>query len=279
MEAASPPSRNNKADDRFLLFFLLSTTTTHSPPLRFQELGGASIQVTTMIGASDPEMPEEHKRTYQLPNESSPGVVYTHSFLGLGMESARNAVSDLLKSTGAKEDPCLQRGYPRPAEGGDDDIFSGVAGTTPAGNYDGCATLIKKALFMPSGDECKHPRGCLFNGLYAPNLEGHFWAFENFYFTPSALGVKGVPGPTNIGNFEDAARESCGMTWEEADAVYPKDWQPKDINNKWCFTSTYIYALLTEGLQFKPDRMVTVSNEVGKNGIDWALGAALQSLA
>ena len=226
-------------------------------------------------------VPDKHERTYKLPTQNSPGKVYTHSFLGLGMESARKAVTKLLEENGTKEDPCLQKGYDKKDD--HDPIFA--ANGVGSGNYDECTAIISKALFghehLPEqkAPACTYDK-CLFNGLYAPQVNSgmKFWAFENFYYTPSALAVPGVPGETSIANFDTYAREICEMSWTDVEKDYPKDWQPKDINNKWCFGSTYIYLLLTKGLLFEPSQKITVSNNVGKNGIDWALGAALQAI-
>ena len=68
------------------------------------------------------------------------------------------------------------------------------------------------------------------------------------------------------------------MNWKQVDVDYPKDDQPKDNNEKWCFGAAYMHMLFTEGFGFPPTQQLTVGNSVGANGIDWALGAALQAV-
>ena len=116
--------------------------------------------------------------------------------------------------------------------------------------------------------------------MYAPPSlrTGKFWAFENFFYTPSALGIHNLPGPLLVKDLIQAGKDVCSMNWKQVDVDYPKDDQPKDNNEKWCFGAAYMHMLFTEGFGFPPTQQLTVGNSVGANGIDWALGAALQAV-
>eukprot|EP00545_Synedropsis_sp_CCMP1620_P002535 CAMPEP_0119031110 /NCGR_PEP_ID=MMETSP1176-20130426/41373_1 /TAXON_ID=265551 /ORGANISM="Synedropsis recta cf, Strain CCMP1620" /LENGTH=500 /DNA_ID=CAMNT_0006987497 /DNA_START=89 /DNA_END=1591 /DNA_ORIENTATION=+ len=259
------------------------------------EMGGASVQFTVPIPAATSTgaatvVPEEHKRSYRATDGSGKQEeVFTHSFLGLGMEAAREAVNQALLLTkessaaAASGDPCLQASY---VEEHNVDQFSGVASVTPAGNFDACSALISKTMFQPpttttesnnSNNKCDHPGdGCFYNGMFAPSLANvKFWAFENFFYTPSALGIRGT---IVVEDLRKAGQEVCALPWPTVDVDYPKDDQPKDNNEKWCFGAAYLWMFFTQGLGFKPDQQLTVGNSVGENGIDWALGAALQAI-
>lgn len=245
------------------------------------EMGGASVQFTMPLpsSASAAVVPNEHKLTYRVAaaKKQETHQVFTHSFLGLGMESARKAVNDALTASGATADPCLPASY---VEEHDANEFSGVASIASGGDFDACSQLVKSALF-PSRAECTHPTGCFYNGMYAPAealKTGKFWAFENFFYTPSALGIHGLPGRMAVKDLIDAGKAVCAMNWKQVDTDYPKDNQPKDNNEKWCFGAAYMHMLFTEGFGFPPDQEITVGNSVGSNGIDWALGAALQAV-
>ena len=110
-----------------------SSSTKASDQWGVLEMGGASVQFTMPMQPSDTAaVPDEHKLTYRVAgknNKNMEGQVFTHSFLGLGMESARKAVNDALVSSGAKEDPCLPANY---VEEHDTNEFSGAA-DMPAG--------------------------------------------------------------------------------------------------------------------------------------------------
>lgn len=245
------------------------------------EMGGASVQFTMPMEASSLKgVPNEYKRSYRssaaggLAGMKKKKEVFTHSFLGLGMQSAREAVNKALKDSGATQDPCLQASY---LEEHEVDEFSGVASITPAGDFEACSNLVRNTLFQSTSENnCEHPQ-CFYNGVFAPPSlkQGKFWAFENFFYTPSALGL---PRAIAVEDLAKAGKDVCALNWKQVDTDFPKDDQPKDVNEKWCFGSAYLLILFTEGFGFKPDQPLTIGNSVGDNGIDWALGAALQAV-
>jgi len=242
------------------------------------EMGGASVQVTYPLPASSKlrasalQIPKEFQRAFSL-SKSTKGMVYTHSFLGLGMESARSKVNEILKTTGVDHDPCLNTGY-------DGEGFTnpsqGVEGAKPSSNGDECSELIRKVLFTPQTDDerkpCSHPQGCLFNGLPSFPSSTKLWGFENIFYTPSAMGM---PKDLTFAQLLEEGKRVCSMDWPTLESQFPKDDQPKDINEKWCFGSMYLYTFFVDGLGLDPSMKMTVSNDVDGNGIDWSLGAAL----
>ncbi|MDE0980277.1 MAG: hypothetical protein OSA78_09805 [Flavobacteriales bacterium] len=240
------------------------------------EMGGASVQVTLKVNNEDKSnvVPNEHKRPYHNPTSGKPGEVFTHSFLGLGMTSAREAVNEVLTKSGASKDPCLQTGF---VVGAESSALSGVTTAIPEGDFDACSKLISETLYVASTKECSYPNGCLYDGMYAPKF-GKIWAFENFFYAPSALGMDGVPGVIAAKDLAKAAKQNCAMGWKEMDAAYPKDDQPHELNENWCFGMTHLHSFLIHGLGISPEQQITISNNVGENGIDWALGAALQTM-
>jgi len=282
------------------------------------EMGGGSIQVTMEIDGND--TPEQHVRPYFRSEAiGGTGRVYTHSFLGLGAESAREAVNDALVQhttmttvsnsiayasgnatligVEKREDPCLQRGFVR--NGTDGDLFHGVADAFPSGDYDGCASLIAQTLFAPSED-C-HRDGeittdhCLFNGLYAP--------WNTTYIVDDADTVQ-----SNNSNTVPPTDDSSVMKWwafenffygllnlglvgpeggvvsirsigDSARHVCSLEWNAEDGDRRRCFLASYIYVFLTKGLRFDPQQTITVGNSIEGNDIDWAIMVAIQWLA
>lgn len=240
------------------------------------EMGGASLQVTVPIAAGSAEeqkVPQELLQSYRSPlNNGEEGKVFTYSFLGLGINAAREAVNSVLES--APTDPCLQKGY-LPI---DRSPISGVDSAVPAGDFDQCLRLITDTLYPKS--ECTHESGCFYNGLYKPSTSNiKLWAFENFFYQPSAVGMLQTPRvvPNDLAT---AAKEVCALSWDEIEANYPKDGQPKEFNNMWCFGLTHVYAFWTVAMGLDPNTQeLTIGNEVGETDIDWALGAAINEVA
>lgn len=57
------------------------------------------------------EIPSDYKFTFRLDSESY--TLYTHSYLGYGLEQAREKVNELLSkraSNGSISDPCINQG-------------------------------------------------------------------------------------------------------------------------------------------------------------------------
>lgn len=261
---------------------LLQQQQPQATPWGTLEMGGASIQLTLTVPDLD-TVPQDLKRPYQY--HGLKGQVFTHSFLGMGMTSARQAVNELLKEKqinlgSTPTDPCLQTGFTVP----DDkrSALSGIPSTSASGDFNQCSKLLVEALYNEPAPNCSYPHGCLFNGMYAPQLsETQFWAFENFFYAPSALGVVVATkdekhNSLKVQDFKSAGSQICSMGWQEMDSNYPKDDQPKSFNEMWCFGMSHIYNFLIHGLKFTDDQSLVVGNNVGPNGIDWALGAALQ---
>lgn len=287
------------------------------------EMGGASLQVTQpLLGNTNhkKQMPSELLREYSFPGKrSSSGSVYTHSFLGLGMEEARKSVNQALVTSSQAtavnvEDPCLPEGFTACPE---DDRWDPLCGTSsdkvaPAGNYEKCAALISRTIFNANAEtnvvgaetannkDCPYEKAgtgrCLFNGLYAPSFAGsknalkgskdnnnnkvidQLWAFENFYYVLSGIGFQVSEGTVRVSEILQQAQKVCGMSWDATNESYPKDKQSKDSNRKWCFGTTYVYLFLTQGFGLSDQQTLIARNEINGNGIDWALGAALQAM-
>ncbi|KAG1671772.1 hypothetical protein FOA52_000149 [Chlamydomonas sp. UWO 241] len=73
------------------------------------ELGGASFQVTFMPDTAPSQQAPLMELPVQLPGVHS--RLYTHSFLGLGLDSAMAAASAALLQSGERSDPCLPVGF------------------------------------------------------------------------------------------------------------------------------------------------------------------------
>jgi len=152
-----------------------------------------------------------------------------------------------------------------------------------------------------------------FDCVYQPHFvasSSNILAFENFFYMSSALGVKPehvlprlappseainappssslavstsvattFPLQTTANHILEASNTFCSTSWSEIESNYPKDAQPKDVNQKMCFLSAFAYSFLVDGLKVLPNKIITIQKEVEGNEIEWALGAAYKETA
>jgi Golgi nucleoside diphosphatase len=144
----------------------------------------------------------------------------------------------------------------------------------------------------PTTQPGPHSFGC----VYQPDFvlqSANFLVFENFYYMASGLGVKSVkalntvlngtvspfPLRTTPTHIKEATNKACDTDWATLQATYPLDNQPKDVNLKMCFSGSYAYSFLVDGLKVDKDKVLTIQKEVGPSEIEWALGAAYKEAA
>lgn len=240
------------------------------------EMGGASAQVTQY--ATEP-VPEGYEFKFRLGSRKY--SLYTHSYLGYGLEQARETLSKHLKHQKHAEivDPCLNAGFAKKAAEKRQDVYDGprdvdMKGTGDAGPA--CGSAIEKALFSLDGS-CAHG-SCSFDPrVYQPKdlPTSKLLAFENFYYTAAILGIKQTDlAPKDFTG--RGAAEACGIDWAALQASdMPRDGSPKDELNKICFSANYLGLFLEKGVGVGAGSNVKVMQQVGEFGIDWSLGAAI----
>jgi len=235
------------------------------------EMGGASAQVTQIASKN---VPEGYGFSFVMGSKTY--KLYTHSYLGYGLEQAREKLSaELASNRKSVEDPCLNDGFKRPEPR--NDVYDGHA-TLPVngkGDASACRKAIESALFSLRGS-CAY-QSCSFDpNVYQPSdlASGRLLAFENFYYTGQMLGV---PRPdASPRDFGTGATEACSMSWGALQASdIPRDGSGKEETNKLCFSATYLDLFLEKGVGVAPASTVKVMQQVGEHGIDWSLGAAI----
>ena len=239
------------------------------------EVGGASAQVTQLARAAgvDGAMPPGYAFEFSLGGERY--TLYTHSYLGYGMEAARASVTRALPDGGAT-DPCLQRGYAAAEGAARESPYDGASATSVAGvATDGGACFSAAHALFSRTAHCEHD-ACSFGGVYQPARLARtpMLAFENVHYVTSALGIDARNASPRA--FRAAADGVCAETWDGLNAAFPRDAQGKDNNVKWCFGASYLAAFLGEGLGLAADHPVRVQQFVGGFEIEWALGAAIK---
>jgi Golgi nucleoside diphosphatase len=158
-----------------------------------------------------------------------------------------------------------------------------AAATTPAAN-----TLPAGAACNPSTHPGPHSFGCIYQPDFVTQ-SSNFLVFENFYYMASGLAVQSVvptntsttafPLRTTPAHILEATNKVCSLEWDALKATYPLDQQPKDVALKMCFSGSYAYSFLVDGLKIPVDKVLTVQKAVGDSEIEWALGAAYKEAA
>jgi apyrase len=232
------------------------------------EMGGASMQITFMPqGGCTP-----HKFAYHLRLPGVQGLLYTHSYLGYGLDTARANLTALLRQANASSDPCMPRGH------------SSSEGLAGGGNYSACYDLVSR-LFRPSdeGEEEQQPEHGSQQPLHKSNvpcLAGRFLGIENFYWTARALEL---PPLATVADLAASAQQYCARSAEELQRDHPPEIQEQYML-RYCFGATYIVALLDEGIGFhrRRHKLEFTSRVERPDGssleLDWALGAVLTHL-
>ena len=254
------------------------------------EMGGASSQVSQLAPPSYASLiPKDYKFSFDIEGEEY--TLYTYSYLGYGADAARETVNKMLtnggKESGSITDPCLFDGYKRDSKTERKDPYEGPLGSTVIGtakkDVKQCFKNVAQ-LFNSNKGSCPSSGPHSFDCIYQPDFitaSENILVFENFYYVTSALGFKSktstdTPFPllTTPSEITQGANEICQMELDKVNDIYPKDSQPKDVNLKLCFASTYASSFLTKGIGFKDNKLVTIQKEVDGNEIEWALGAA-----
>ncbi|XP_036979546.1 ectonucleoside triphosphate diphosphohydrolase 6 [Acanthopagrus latus] len=225
-----------------------------SPTVGMLDLGGGSTQIT--FSPQDEKTiqtsPIDYIRSFQMFNNTH--TVYTHSYLGLGLMSARLAVLGGVDSSplgGSTElvSPCLAPEYSGSWEHAD--VVYAVRGQK-AGEpvYEACLTKVEKILYRKV---TKAPE--------AADMD--FYAFSYYYDRAVDLGVieekKG--GTIRVSDYIESAKRVCsGLTASPPQSPFQ------------CLDLVYISVLLQE-LGFPPTKQFKLARTINEVETSWALGA------
>ncbi|XP_070772057.1 ectonucleoside triphosphate diphosphohydrolase 6 [Enoplosus armatus] len=225
-----------------------------SPTVGMLDLGGGSTQIT--FSPQDEKTiqtsPIDYIRSFQMFNNTH--TVYTHSYLGLGLMSARLAVLggvDASPLGGSTElvSPCLAPEYSGRWEHAD--VVYTVKGQK-AGEpvYEACLTKVEKVLYRK-----------VMKASEAADMD--FYAFSYYYDRAVDLGVieEKEGGTIQVSDYIDAAKRVCsGLSVSPLQSPFL------------CLDLVYISVLLQE-LGFPPYKRFKLARTINQVETSWALGA------
>ncbi|XP_047013811.1 ectonucleoside triphosphate diphosphohydrolase 6 isoform X3 [Ictalurus punctatus] len=224
------------------------------PTVGMLDLGGGSTQIT--FSPQDEKTiqtsPIDYVTSFQMFNSSR--TLYSHSYLGLGLMSARLAVLGGVEGQpvgGSQElvSPCLAPDYTGEWEHAEVTYtLKGQKAGEPI--YESCLSKVEKMIYkrVQKAEEVKRME---------------FYAFSYYYDRAVDLGLidEKSGGSLRVSNYIDGAKKVC------------KDMEAGAGTNPFlCLDLTYISVLLQE-LGFPPDKELKLARKINEVETSWALGA------
>jgi len=235
--------------------YLLGVFNSSKPSTGVAEVGGASMQLTYEPLKLTNE--REKSNLYPIAIGGRKFLVYTHSYLGYGLEKAQLLYQKLnFDQIEEKGNPCYPLGYRH----------------SSTGSFENCQKEIKS---LWDKEDCQYS-SCGFQGVFQPKITTEkFFAIENFFYTASFFSVSHQMG--FLERIETAGLSFCQDSWSNLKKTYPK--ADDEELSKYCFSAAYLPQVLREAYNFPEDADVEIKKEINGNDIDWALGAVLNKLA
>uniref|UniRef100_A0A8C2VZP5 Ectonucleoside triphosphate diphosphohydrolase 6 n=1 Tax=Chinchilla lanigera TaxID=34839 RepID=A0A8C2VZP5_CHILA len=217
------------------------------------DLGGGSTQITFLPRAEGTleASPPGHLTSLQMFNRTY--RLYSHSYLGLGLMSARLAILGGVEGRPAKDgkelvSACLSPGFRGEWEHAE--ITYRISGQKAGRLHEPCASRVSEVLR---------------NKVHRAEEAGHvdFYAFSYYYDLAASVGLidaeKG--GSVTVEDFEIAAKYMCRTLGA----------QPHR-SPFLCMDLTYVSLLLRE-LGFRGDKVLKLTRKIDNVETSWALGA------
>ncbi|XP_061084701.1 ectonucleoside triphosphate diphosphohydrolase 6 isoform X2 [Conger conger] len=217
------------------------------------DLGGGSTQITfsPQDEKSIQTSPIDYITSFQMFNRTH--TLYSHSYLGLGLMSARLAVLGGVEGQpqGSTElvSPCLAPDSTEHWEHAEVDYtVKGQKAGEPI--YESCYSKVEKALYkkVQKAEEAE---------------DAHFYAFSYYYDRAVDIGAIAEKdgGTIKVNDYIEAAKKVCNSI-AETPPTHPF----------LCLDLTYISVLLQE-LGFPKDKELKLAKKINNVETSWALGA------
>lgn len=220
--------------------YLSGNFQNHRPTLGSIDMGGASTQIVFVT--TDSSKPED-ELSLKIGEQSY--LVFSKSFLGLGMDQALNT---MLVDPAAMS--CFPADYPvGQKEVGSFNLFACHKA------YQNVIKLKQVAEQLPVIPEAQQFLG--YSGIY---YNYHFFEIEQ---TPDQA------------SFESRISYVCSKPWDQLQREYPEI--PTKYLSSYCASGVYIDTLLYSTYQLKKSQLI-VADQIQQQPIDWTLGAVLYKL-
>uniref|UniRef100_A0A915B289 Uncharacterized protein n=1 Tax=Parascaris univalens TaxID=6257 RepID=A0A915B289_PARUN len=229
------------------------------------DLGGGSTQITfkpfdrTKVFAEVDETEFSHR----LNIFESHVELYTHSYLGNGLMSARLGITQ--GTSGSKGSYLMSNCLLAGASINDWNYDGKLWNITGASDASFTACLLSAIKYVNETAVQK-----------VPELNEHdLYVFSYFYdrgvqgdLIPRAVDSRG--GHSTVKAYKDAAMRACSLSAEQLGPEHWKPWQ--------CLDMSYIYVLLRYGYGLEDNKRIFLAKRLRNMEMSWALGAAYRLL-
>ncbi|KAG2180759.1 hypothetical protein INT44_003766 [Umbelopsis vinacea] len=241
------------------------------------DLGGGSTQIVFEPKYLDTDRMAEGEHKYQLNFAGQSYDLYQHSYLGYGLNYARDTIKEEMVNAwdqhSSVQHPCLFKNYTETFKRKDESEVTLVG--TGAGHTQ-CRGVVEK--MMNKNAKCALSP-CSFNGVYQPSLQDTFashdlFAFSYFYDITQPLGM---PTEFSVGSVREMAENICAENFSGIEH-HPGAVEAVHANPNYCLELTYLHELLRSGYGIPDERMVKTAQKINDVETGWSLGASIAVL-
>ena len=216
------------------------------------DMGGASSQIAMEIEKSSHKKDNDDYRLLSVKNVER--EIFSHSFLGLGVNELSKSIKDLLIKESTEEvvsSPCFSNGYNETYNERE------IVGKT---DHDKCRQLVKR-VFKPIMGDIVIPK-------YREGTEKYYGigCFDSF---PEVANISTL---LTLPEILQGSKNICKMTFAEAVAT------GNEYASTNCLTSVYIYELLKDGYNFDDSFKFNFTKKIDNVKISWTMGALIDDL-
>ena len=97
---------------------------------------------------------------------------------------------------------------------------------------------------------------------------------SGFYYTSSFFGFANETEKSKPVDFKNFGSDYCNKTWDDVVKEYDK--VKPSLLKVYCFTSSYIYSVLTTGFKFDENGLdIYFTSSINGTKLNWALGGLI----
>jgi len=218
------------------------------------DLGGGSTQITFLPKYTETFSSSPSTYLHPIKVFSSTHTIYSHSYLGLGLMAAREAIfryNDPEESTDV-ESPCMVTNTPTTWE------FHGkvytISPSRTMGGYEACMLEVQAVIDSLQVDQCEE----------VPTRKIAAFSYFHDRAVDAGLLSHGQSGVVSVQQFLDAAQAACS--------------QPSEDRPFMCVDLSFIAGLLHHGYRLEAQALLGLYKKINGYQTSWALGAAFHML-
>jgi len=218
------------------------------------DLGGGSTQITFLPKYEETFTSSPSSYLHPVKVLTTPHTIYSHSYLGLGLMAAREAIfryNDSEEST-AVESPCMVTSTPTTWE------FHGkeyiISPSRALGGYEACMLEVQAVIDSLGVDQCEE----------VPTRKIAAFSYFHDRAVDAGLLSPGQSGVVTVQQFLDSAQAACSQS--DTDKPFL------------CVDLSFIAGLLHHGYKLQPQAKLGLYKQINGHETSWALGAAFHML-